>query len=108
MNPIREREEFHFTRDQLASLLNGTIAEFEERRAVPGANDQHSRLQATGWMLHRLDGEAEKVEKGFGDAAMQCAMGQRYVAARDESGRAIASRIGPLRIRFERAPLPAR
>ena len=45
---------------------------------------------------------------GFGEAAKQCAMEQRYVAARDESGRAIASRTKPFSVRFVRAALPAR
>jgi protein TonB len=39
---------------------------------------------------------------GFGDAAQRCAMAQRYVAARDASGRAIASRLCPIRVRFVR------
>jgi Gram-negative bacterial TonB protein C-terminal len=45
---------------------------------------------------------------GFGDAAMQCAMEQRYVAARDDSGRAVASRTKPFRIRFVRGAAAAR
>jgi hypothetical protein len=45
---------------------------------------------------------------GFGEAAMRCAMEQKYVAARDESGRAVASRTKPFKVRFVREPRAAR
>ena len=71
MNMIPERQEFHFTRDQLTSLLNDTVRQFEERRDWVGEDDQHARLSATSGMIHALDGDAEKAERGLGEATMQ-------------------------------------
>jgi len=39
---------------------------------------------------------------GFGTAARRCARQARYEPARDQSGRPVASRLGPIRVRFTR------
>jgi periplasmic protein TonB len=56
----------------------------------------------------RPDGSPEAITvvtdpgQGFGKAAKSCAMRQRYAAAEDREGRAIAASTAPFRVRFTR------
>lgn len=76
----------------------------------PAASDAAGIDEATVVLTVSVDanGSPEWVQivndpgHGFGLAAAQCAMGRKYVPARDEQGNPIAAKTPPIRVRFVR------
>jgi protein TonB len=59
-------------------------------------------------VVARADGSVESTALiddpgyGFGAAAMACALGRRFIPARDRDGRPVRAKSPPIRVRFTR------